>query len=40
MILSVNLTSNFYHYKLIIDRKTNEIGLSIKSLNNEIILDK
>ena len=37
---SVNLTSQFYHYKLIIDRKTNKIGLSIKSLNNENILDK
>ena len=37
---SVNLTSQFYHYKLIIDRKTNEIGLSIKSLNNENILEK
>ena len=37
---SFNLTSDFYHYKLIIDRKTNEIGLSIKSLSNENILDK
>ena len=29
---SVNLTSELYHYTLIIDRKAKEIGLSIKSL--------
>ena len=36
----IELSFDFFHYKLIIDRTTNQIGLSIYSLDGIIILEK
>ena len=36
---SVELDTNFYHYTFIVDRINNQVGLSINSLNNEVILE-
>ena len=35
---SVVLDTNFYHYTFIVDRKNNQLGLSINSLKNEVLL--
>lgn len=35
---SVVLDTNFYHYTFIVDRINSQIGLSINSLNNDVIL--
>ena len=37
---SVSYPSSFYHYKLYVDRNTNQIALSIFSLDGNIILNK
>ncbi len=37
---SLNLPESFLHYKLFIDKTTNQIALSIYKLDGEIILDK
>ena len=37
---SIELSQEFYHFKLIIERTTNTIALSIYSLKDEIILEK
>ena len=36
----IELSTGFLHFKLIIDRTTNQIGLSIYSLDNTIIIEK
>lgn len=36
---SIAINNDFYHYKLIIDRTTNKISLSIYSLDDDIILE-
>jgi len=38
--LTVRLTTSFIHFKIIVDRVTNEIGLSIYSMDDKVILDK
>ena len=37
---TVTFTSSFVHFKIIVDRVTNEIGLSIYSMDDKVILDK
>ena len=37
---TVTFTSNFVHFKIIVDRVTNEIALSIYSMDDKVILDK
>ena len=38
--ISDNIFPTFYHYKLIIDKINNKIGLSIMSLDNNVIFEK
>ena len=38
--MTVIFTSSFVHFKLIVDRVTNEIGLSIYSMDDKVILEK
>ena len=38
--MTVTFTSNFVHFRVIVDRITNEIGLSIYSMDDKVILDK
>ena len=36
---TISINTDFYHYKLIIDRTTNKMSLSIYSLDDDIILE-